>query len=239
MLALLMLAAAVSAETFVSFKGQFHIAYPPTWYRVDYQTADFHLSHGDPNRMVDFEVVLHERAATTIFQGQYLVLTVDTTGAFDADQIDSVVSVTEQEFGRPRQEVEWDAFMVASDTGFVYYDAADSLVAIESLVQGDATGTRTNLLVMRFYERGIANFYFYAPTREIEDALPTFREIVASFSTQNMQEALKAATEPVEVADIDKNNGTGIASYILIIAGLALILIVILIVRKKTGSKQA
>ena len=240
-LVLVVLLAAVCAQagTFVSFNGKFHITYPESWYRIDFQTADFYLAHGDPDAGVNFEVVLHERATRTLFQGQYLVLTVDTTGLLQAGQIDSVLAGMEKEFGRPLKKVARDAFLTAPDTGVIFFDEEDSVAAIENQVSGDDLGSRTNLLVMKFFEGGIANFYFYAPSHEYSASLPLYRDIVASFSTQNMDAALAAATEPVEVADIDQDGGSSVANYLIIFAGLALILIVILIVRLRSGSKKA
>ena len=84
--------ASATAETFVSFNGKFHFSYPDSWAQVDYQTAEFYLTRGEAETEVDFEAVFSERQTFVIFQGQYLILTVDTVGNMTPEKIDSVLA---------------------------------------------------------------------------------------------------------------------------------------------------
>jgi phosphotransferase system glucose/maltose/N-acetylglucosamine-specific IIC component len=224
----------VFAEEFVSFNGGFHFSYPETWMQIDYMTAEYYLTQGDLKKEVDFEAVFSVKETMVLFQGQYMILTVDTVGSLTSLQIDSVVTSTAAEFKRPVKEVSSEEFLVGSCRDSLLFDRANGLLAAETEVPGDKTGTRTNLLVMKFYERGIANFYFYAPSAEYPLGLPNYRQMVMSFSTENLEEAL--GRDSVKVADSDgKTNVTG--RYFIMLIGLFVIALAILVARRKRTSK--
>jgi len=222
------------ADTFVSFNGQFHFTYPITWMQVDYMTAEYYLTQGDPDREVDFEAVFSVKETFALFQGQYLILTVDTIGSLTPPQIDSVLAAMAAEFKRPVKEVSSEAFLVAPCPDSLLFDRTSGLLAAETEVPGDNAGTRTNLLVVKFYEFGIVNFYFYAPSEEFSLGLPDYRQMVRSFSAENLEEAL--GRDSVRVADPEgKSKVTG--KYLIMFAGLFIIALAILVARVKRTRK--
>ena len=175
------------ADTFVSYNGKFNFTYTETWAQVDYTTAEYYLTRGDEEVEVDFEAVFSEKQTRIIFHGQYLILTVDTVGSMTSEAIDSVLKDLSSEFNRPIKEVSPEDFLSGSLIDTIAFDRTNSLVGIESEVTGDDTGPRINLLVMKLYEQGIANFYFYAPKVEFVPSLPIFRDMVMSFSTETVK----------------------------------------------------
>jgi len=224
----------VIADTFVSFNGQFHFSYPDTWMQIDYMTAEYYLTRGKPDQEIDFEAVFSVKETMVLFQGQYLILTVDTIGSLRPEQIDSVVAVTADEFKRPVKEVSSDAILTASCRDSILFDRTSGLLAIETEVPGDSTGPRINLLVVKFYQRGIANFYFYAPSAEFSLGLPGYRQMVTSFSTENLEAALGRDSVKVAVA----KGETGVTrKYLVMFAGLLVIALAILIARVKRTRK--
>jgi len=223
----------VFADTFVSFNGRFHFTYPDTWMQVDYMTAEYYLTRGKPDQQIDFEAVFSIKETLLLFQGQYLILTVDTIGALTPVQIDSVVNAASEEFKRPVKEVTADAFLITSCSDSLLFDRTNGLLAVETEVPGDKASTRTNLLAMKFYEQGIANFYFYAPSPEFTLALPDYRQMVMSFSTEKMDEAL--GRDSVRVDATDKTSVTG--KYLVMFAGLFIIALAILIARVRRAGK--
>jgi len=230
-LALLATASAI-AEPFVSFNGKFQFTYPPTWKQVDYRTADYHLSRGRAaGDELNYEAVFADSRAYAIFSGQYLILTVDTIGALDDRQVDSVLEVMGGDFGRKVSRMSADSFLVAWNMEDIAYDATTRSAAVISELEGDETGPRMNALIMRFYEHGIANFFFYCPKAEFEAGLPVFKEMVASLSTENLQQALK--TKSVKVAEVDDSWSVG--RYAALIGGLVVLLVIILAVRSRRG----
>jgi hypothetical protein len=218
------------ANTFVSFNGQFLFSYPETWMQIDYTTAEYYLTRGKPDQEVDFEAVFSVRETMVLFQGQYLILTVDTLGALTPEQIDSVVAVTSEEFKHPVKEVSSDAFMTGSCGDSILFDRGNGLLAVETAVQGNEASSRVNLLVMKFYPRGIANFYFYSPETEFAAALTDYRDMVMSFSTENLDQAL--GRDSVKIAE-PKGEREIASKYIFMFAGLVVIILAILVVRAK------
>ena len=116
----------------------------------------------------------------------------------------------------------------------IAFDRGNQLVSIENEVAGDDSGPRINLLVMKFYEHGIANYYFYIPWAEFEASLPFLKEMVTSFSTENLDEALNR--EPVRVADLEE---PGVGRYVIMFGGLFVILVVLVIIRVRTGTRRS
>lgn len=228
---LCLIGGAASAANFVSFNGKFHFSYPNSWAQVDYQTADFYLSRGDPDVEVEFEALFSEREIFVLFQGQYLILTVDTIGTLSTDQVDSVLTDISAEFDRPVKECSTTDFMTRASRDSILFDRENGLVAIETEVAGDDSGPRISLLVMKFYKHGIANYYFYTPRIEFEASLPVYKSMVTSFSSEDMATALQS-DEPVRVADLDENESNN-GRFVALFGGLVAILIVIIASRAK------
>jgi hypothetical protein len=91
-------------------------------------------------------------------------------------------------------------------------------------------------MAMQFYEYGIANFFFYAPSAEFEPALSTYKNMVMSLSTENLDQVLRS--EEVKVADVNKSGSTW--KYLALIGGLIVILLVVILAfRKKTNDRAA
>ncbi len=232
-LGLCLMSGAIQAETFVSYNGEFHFSYPESWAQVDYTTAEYYLTRNNPEEEVDFEAVFSEKQTFSLFQGQYMILTVDTLGARAIEAADSVVEQVSEEFGRPIKEVSPEEFLSASLIDTIAFDRANNLLGIESEVAGGDAGPRISLLVMKLYEYGIANYYFYAPKVEYLPSLATYRDMVTSHSTRAIEETTQ---EEVRVADLedDDNNGVPIAIY----GGLAAVLIAIIAQRRRSRAKK-
>ena len=235
-LIVVLLAASVTAEIFESFNGQFHFAYPDSWLQIDYVTADVYLSRGNPDQEVDFEAVFSEKKAFAVFQGQYLILTVDTVGPLTTEQRDSVINSMSNEFDRPVKEVASDAFMMATCRDSIVFDRAGGRVVVETEVPGDQSGPRVNLLAMKFYDRGIANFYFYSPAGDVAANLPVYREMVMSFSTEQLQPTAQSGA--IKVADIESGRNKT-RNYSLFFGGPILIVILILIIQLRRKRKRS
>ncbi len=235
-LSLCLATVSASAETFVSYNGRFHFTYPDTWTQLDYTTAQFYLSRGDTAQKVEFEAVFCEKNAMVLFEDQYLILTVDTVGNLAPHQIDSVIGSLSTEFKRPIKEVTSDVFLRSYCKDSVVFDRAGKRASVESEVPGDSSGTKINLLVMTFYEQGIANFYFYSPTFKYAANLPLYREMIMSVSTEPLPNATTA--EPVKVADIEKKP-EGSLNYPLIFGTPLFIILLVLIVRLRKKRQQA
>ena len=231
--ALCLLGGGARANTFVSYNGKFHFSFPEAWAQVDYTTAEYYLTRGNPENAVDFEAVFSERETFTLFQGQYLILTVDTVGPMSPETVDSVLEDISDEFNRPVKELSSEEFLRGSLVDTIAFDRANNLVGIESDVPGGDAGPRVNLLVMKLYEYGIANYYFYAPKVEFLPSLPTYRAMVMSFSTETIE---SATADEVRVADLEDDGDSGMP--VAIYGGIVVILIAIVASRAKSRAKK-
>lgn len=193
------------AKSFVSFNGKFHITYPDTWEQIDYRSVDFHLSQSNPNpELLQYEAVFSPTSERPFYDQPYLLLTVDTMGELVGSERDSAIASIARGFsGKVDSLISGDLFAdLRPDTP--KYDPQSRMLAVQTEIHEGRVTVKRNLLVIRFYEQGLANFYFYTPDSLWQKALPEFAQIARSFTVG----ALQAATpkESVKVADLERED---------------------------------
>ncbi len=237
--AFLLLAAAVgAANTYVSLTGGFYIIYPDDWSQVDYRIVDAYLFQSQAEREVfDYEAAFAPRSASPFFSQQYLILTIDTVGPLTAGQVDSVVRHMGSAMTAPLKKQRFDHFLrnPVKDT-LVYDSVSMAAVALDEITEIQES-VKLHMLVTKFYDRGIATFYFYTPDSLLESTARLVGEIVGSFSTENIEDALPK--EDLKIADIkesrdDSDTDGGSSKKIYLIIGAALILILVVVIRRLT-----
>ena len=226
--------ASATAGDFVSFNGKFHITYPENWKQVDYSTADYYI--GQAKGELNYEAVFHKEDSLPLFEGSYLILTIDTVGNLTQQQIDSVLDVLTGAFDKQIAESSPEEFLVEANKEVIVYDRENQAVAIISDVTEEEVGPRRNVLAMKFFEQGIANFYFYSPGPSFETCLPEFRAILASFATGTLERSAQA--EPVRIADIEDDGGSGTVFAYIPVAVVLAIVIGIVVRRRRRRVKQ-
>ena len=82
---------------------------------------------------------------------------------------------------------------------------------------------------MKFYDQGIANFYFYSPDSMYEDSKPIFANIVESFSTENLE---APSTNEVKVAELEDEDDDS-SSMLPVWISLGVVLLVVITKRRK------
>ncbi|RKX21806.1 MAG: hypothetical protein DRP45_11930 [Candidatus Zixiibacteriota bacterium] len=225
---LLCMAVTVSAETFVSFNGNFSFSYPETWIRIDYNTADYYLSQAGGNP--EYEAAFAANDSTAIFQGSYLVLTVDTVGELSTIQIDSVVDLLSSGLNLELAEVTTDEFMTSASDKFVQFSSELKAASAVSILSENSAESRVNLLAVKFYKHGVANFYFYCLESKFDDMAPVFKQIFTSFSDENIEDALKV--EPLKIADVNNKTESNAVRNWGLIGGVVVILLIIIATRR-------
>lgn len=202
-LVVLTMASAAHAENFVSFNGKFYVTYPAEWKQIDYLTVDAYLHRAGARRnTLDYEAVFAPATSEPWYRDSYLILTVDTVGEFSEKQIDSVLVRFEDSFEKPREIRSTTTLLQGLQAGKIAYDPASRTAAVITSVASPETGDKSILLVMRFYAKGIANYYFYATDSAFTTSLPVVSSIVSSFSTENLDQAIPKETG--KIADADK-----------------------------------
>lgn len=194
---------AVSAGTFESFSGKFHITYPDSWDRIDYRSVDFYLTRNNPNpELLAYEAVFAPISDQKFFDGPYLLLTIDTIGELIGPTKDSALASIAKGFGS-RIDSTFSGDMFGNlQADAPRYDPATRLLAVETDIHEGRVLTKRNLLVVRLYEHGLANFYFYAPDSLWTSSVPVFAQIARSFTPGSPQAG--SARESVKIADVGR-----------------------------------
>jgi LPXTG-motif cell wall-anchored protein len=220
-------------QTYVSLKGEFHITYPQEWAQVDYWLVDAFLRSSDTARIAfDYDAVFAVKDAPQFFSREYLILSVDTVGELREWQIDSVLIDLVGTFGNRVRHQDLAEFLSDPELEVPCYDTLMQTVAIISDIVDEQQVMKKNLLLMKFYERGIATFYCYAPDSIFQESQIRFLQIVASFSTENIENAFPR--EQVRIADLEDNEDEGKKSNtIFLFAGVAVVLILLALLRRR------
>ncbi len=232
----------VLAENYVSWTGDFYIALPDDWAQVDYQTVDlFLISNRAGSDVLDYDAAFAPSSSIPFFAGNYMILTVDTVGELTQTQIDSVLNHMSKTFGRDIKYYPVADFLSDMKSNAPSYDADTRLITVLSDIVSQGKVTKKLMHMTKFYERGLATFYFYSPNSLFDQSKHLFKDIVQSFSTEDIEAA--ASQEEVRVADIDSEETTEdkgdedslpIVTYL---APIVAIMIIIFAARKKRGKK--
>ena len=228
-------AAGYADEMFRSFNGGFRVTLPDGWSQVDYRTADYHLANAGAD--LDYEAAFDGNPSDPVFASEYLILTLDTTSAL-ADstgklipaEVDSVLSGVAADFDKKLVRIGSRAFRLQEHQDVVAYDTVHHVVYAVSTIDAETDDAHMNLLAMKLYKNGVANFFFYSDESSFTDNLPDFEAILASFST-DMQAANDGSG--VKVADLDEklkkedvtNSTVVITAAVLAVFVIALVLL--------------
>ena len=236
LLTALLVTMAGAEQQYVSLNGGFYITYPDEWAQVDYWLVDNYLLRSDTvdSTMFAYEAVFAQKDVPHFFSGEYLILTIDTVGKLKDWQIDSIlielVTAIEERVVYNRIS----DFLANPKLNVPSYDTLTQTVALLDEIPGQVM--KKSLSVMKFYDKGIATFYFYAPDSVFESSKVRFEQIVASFSTDIetvlSKEKLKVADleESTQQKDADGKSGKSKKTYLYI--GVALVLVLLVIIRR-------
>lgn len=192
----------VSAKNYVSWAGGFFIEIPDDWEQIDYQTVDaFLLSNQAGRDVLNYDAVIAPSASIPFFVGNYLIVTVDTVGQLSKTQIDSVLGVMGATFGKDVKYYPVADFLSDMKSNAPSYDPDQKLATVvNDIVRGDKVAKKL-MLMTKFYEKGLATFYYYSPDSLFEQSKHVVGEIVQSFSTEDLDAA--AGKTEVRIADVD------------------------------------
>lgn len=223
-------------QHYVSLKGNFHITYPDEWAQVDYRLVDAYLLRnkaGGP--ILDYDAAFAMKDTRHFFSSDYLILTVDTVGELSEEQIDSVLDKLSRGFGEEVKYYPVADFLTNLKSNTPSYDAGTRTVTILNEITQAQQAFKKNLLMMKFYEKGIATFYFYSPDSLFETSKSLFEQIVASLSTENIEDVLPK--EQLKVADLKDGGGVSReeskkSKKIYLYIGVALVLLIVIVIRR-------
>jgi len=213
-------------STYVSLQGEFYFEYPEDWVQVDYLTVDYYLNAvGADSSAFQYDAVFAaNKPGRRFHDNEYVIVTVEPVGNLTQRERDSVV-----------------AELADSDP---QWDKQNHTVTV---IDEDPTSPKASMFVMKFYNKGLAQFYFFAPDSTFADYQPVFNRMVASFSTENVSAMLPK--EEVRLADPDRTTGAAPAESVaeesdsgaswLPFGGIAAVIIVVIIVLARSRKKSA
>jgi hypothetical protein len=222
----LLVATAGWAASYVSYNGEFSLQYPDDWYQVDYNTVDaFLYRHQVDSTAYDYEAVLAHQDFTPFFAGPYVMMSLDTTAELSEREIDSVIWLLAGDYRDKIFHMATAEFLSEWRANRPNYDSATKIASFCTDIPEANDQTKKNLVMMRFYEKGVASFFFYAPDTLYDGQIATFLDVVTSLSTEDYKQA--SAKESVKVADIDTDDDSSSGVPIAVWAGLAVVLILL------------
>lgn len=200
-LLLALMAGGLQAATYVSLNGEFYITYPDDWEQIDFNTVDLFLrrSSAEPF-MFDYDAVLAPSASSPFFSGDYVILTVDKSGKLTSAQIDSVLEILSSTFTAGITYTSSENLTADIESDVPRYDRERKIVSVLNDIYQGQEAVKKNLMLMRFYDKGIATFYCYSTDSLFESSRQVFENMVASLSSENIEQIIPR--EQVKVADI-------------------------------------
>ncbi|MBK7140913.1 MAG: hypothetical protein IPH75_02390 [bacterium] len=243
-LSILLLSGSLLAENFVSFRGKFYISYPAEWKQIDYLTVDAYLRQaGARRRTLDYEAVFAPTASEPWYHDSYFILTVDTLPGLTDKQIDSIIVGFEDTFEKPREIKPSATLLNNLSYGKIAWDPSSKTAAVLSEEADSASGGKATLLVMHFYEGGIANYFYYATDSAFSLNLPVLSSVVASFTTENVQSVIPRETskiaDPDKISKATESKGSKTAIWAPTSGAVVVILIIALAARRKKRQRQS
>jgi hypothetical protein len=178
----------VQAGQYASLGGKFKISYPDDWTLLDYNYVDSVLFDGRPGK---YEAVFAPSGAQDFTASGWVVLTVDLFGTSTQHIIDSSLDIWKRALKLDvRKYSPEESFTAVWKSKEIAYWPKDSLAALCNDPDVTLNEHVRNQLVVKFFERGSANFYFYGPDSLWDAMQPKVQLIVGSFTTINYESAL-------------------------------------------------
>ena len=183
---------------------------------------------------MEYEAVFAPAESSPFFAGEYLILKLDTLEWLYEYKEDSIVEAVEKELGQKLLKTSvWD-HLADTNSMVPVYDTENKIIFIQSDLTQGIEIIKRSIFIKKMYDKGVAEFYFFAPVETFESSKEVFKNILISFSTENVNQALP--TEELKVAEFDDD--TDIPSTIMITAAAALLIIIAIIVRMKMAAKR-
>ncbi|RKX25059.1 MAG: hypothetical protein DRP47_10415 [Candidatus Zixiibacteriota bacterium] len=239
-IALLGLKATAKATKHISYKGEFSFDYPNDWRQIDHKIVDLFLIRNNAGKSIlDYEAAFGPVGYTPFWKGPYFILSVETDILYSDSQIDSVLQVMSKNFGKGIKYFPVADFLTDMESNSPVYDKDKKIISVASEIIEKGELLKKHLLVMKFFEKGLANFYFYAPDTLFDSSSTVFNNILESFSYGNIDSLL--SEESLKTADIDDiSSGSESSKEIPVAVMIGLLIVIIVIVakrKKKTTSK--
>ncbi|MEA2030167.1 MAG: hypothetical protein U9N55_01035 [candidate division Zixibacteria bacterium] len=233
--ALLGLESAAKTTKYISFEGSFSFDYPNDWQQVDHRIVDAFLIKSKADKSaLDYEAVFTLKDSVPFWTQPYFILSVETDKSYSDTEIDSVLQYMSKKFGEGIKYFPVTDFLTDIKSNSPVYDKEKRIITVASDIMEKGELIKKQLLVMKFFEKGLANFYFYAPDSLFDSSSAVFNNVLESFSYGNIDSILPSESLDVaNIDDTDDDSGESSNMPIAVIIGIVIILIVIVVQRRK------
>jgi len=227
--------AVLATNTYVDLKGNFYFNYPDDWIQVDHRIVDMFLAANKAGRStLDYDAAFAPVDQMPFYDGAYFILTVDTVaGGYSDRQIDSILAAMSGRYGEKIKYFPVADLLANMKSNQPGYDADRKIITVINDIVEKGQVLKKHLLVEKFFDNGIATFYFYAPVETFDESQKLFNGVLDSFHSGDAESMLPKET--LKVADLKTEEGSGgdALKRSLPWAILVVLIIVIVIARKK------
>ncbi|MFH2048283.1 MAG: hypothetical protein ABIJ12_02465 [bacterium] len=200
---LLCISAQAEPKRYISFNGEFYFDYPEDWVQLDPRLVDHFLQLNKAGKTtLDYEAAFCPTVSDPFWSGPYFIVSIDTVGDLSEKQIDSVLNNLSKSFGFGIKYFPVADFMTDLKSNTPSYDRDQKVITIINDIYEKQKLLKRHLYAMKFYEKGIATFYCYAPDSIFDKSIVIFQDVLQSFKSGDIESVLPK--EKLEIADIDE-----------------------------------
>ncbi len=246
LLAILLTLMTMSAEAknYVSLNGKFYFSYPDDWRQVDYNTVDYYLTKSQASAQTfQYEAVFAPVASAPFHSGPYVIVTIDSIGQLSDRQKDSLVKDLGISLSKAPAMEPFDQSLAEPKDGVPFFDRSADIAGLFTTINQSGQPLRKSILILKFFNRGVVNFYFFTPDSVYAIVRPIIKSMLTSFSTENLEAA--TPKESVKIASEDKiKSGSGSTNLgssertLWMIVALVFVLVLIVIIRRQSKAAR-
>ncbi|HVP06772.1 MAG TPA: hypothetical protein VMS71_02940, partial [Candidatus Acidoferrum sp.] len=205
---------------------------------------DYYLTKSQASpQTFQYEAVFAPIASAPFHSGPYVIVTIDSIGQQSDRQKDSLVKDLGISLSKAPVMESFDQSLADPKDGVPFFDRSVDIAGLFTTINQTGQPLRKSILILKFFNRGIVNFYFFTPDSLYSSVQPIIKNMLTSFSTENLEAA--TPKESVKIASEDKiKSGSGSASQgmsersLWIIVALVFVLVVIAIIRRQSKAAR-
>jgi hypothetical protein len=133
-------------------------------------------------------------------------------------------------FGRKVKYFPVADFLADMKSNAPSYDEKTRTITVVNDIVEQGQVMKKHLLVMKFYDKGLATFYFYSPPDLFDDAEQLFNQVLESFHSGDIESVLPK--EEVKVREIEpggESPGLGLSTGLVIVVVLLLVAVIVIV----------
>jgi hypothetical protein len=182
-----------SAENYVNWRAGFWVTIPDGWDKVGYEKVDFYLAQTDTSQGIfDYEAVFAPPGSEPFITGPYVVIRFDSTGHLSDEQVRARMQTIADNYSDEISETSIIDMLTELRPGTPEIDWKAKAISVLTKMAVSPDTEKMLWQYIRFVAQGYVTFYFFSPVETFDQNKQIFRDMVSSFSTENLKEAAGA-----------------------------------------------